>query len=154
MLKEVVFSTLQAGEQVEVSIGDTLRVWVDFVYTLPEPTDVVLWMSLVISPGRDYTVKQTEFLEASATPKEWSGFIDVPIEASGMFGVLKNYTYDLWFEIPTYTNEVAKAEKAVVITGAIPSLFEAIIPLMVLGLLAAVIMPMMAPEAEEEAVSE
>lgn len=136
MLKAVSFSALQTGQQVEVSPGDTLRVWVSFSYTLPKPTTVELWVSLVIPPGRDYTVKQkTETLEASTTPKEWTGFVDMPIEASGMFGILKNYTYDLWFEIPEYTGEVAIAEGAVVITGVLPGMLEMVGPLLVLGLM-------------------
>ena len=142
MIKTVSLASLQAGEQIGVSPGDTLEVLVSFNYLTTVPVAAELWLSLVIPPGRDYTVKQVEQLGVASDVTEWSGSIRMPIEASGIFGFLKNYTYDLYFEIPYATSEVAIAQDAVVVTGVVAGIVE-MIPNLILVMMMSVMMSVM-----------
>jgi len=142
MIKTVSLASLQDGGQVEVVIGDVLEVVVSFNYHAMTPITAELWLSLVIPPGRDYTVKQQEQLEATEEIKEWSGTIVMPIEESGMFGFLRNYTYDLYFEIPYATSEVVIVRNAVVVTGALVNILE-LVPALILVMMMSVMMSVM-----------
>lgn len=143
MLKSTSLSALQLGTQVEVSPGDTLEVEVSFDYRLTEPTQVELWLSLVIPPGRDYTIKYQVYLPGTGGALEtWTGTIEIPITSN--VG-LKNLTYDLWAEIRG-TNLVVKIDAAIVVsgitTGGIGGILD-IIPMMVIMMMMSVMMPMM-----------
>ncbi len=142
MIKTVSLASLQDGKQVEVSPGDTLEVLVSFNYLTSVPVTAELWLSLVIPPGRDYTVKQPEQLGVSDGVAVWSGSILMPIEASGVFGFLKNYTYDLYFEIPHATSEVAIALDAVVVTGVAAGIVE-MIPALIMVMMMSMMMSVM-----------
>lgn len=113
MIIETTLQALQAGQDLELAYGDTLRVTVTFNAIAPTAVTTEVWVSLVIEPGRDYTIKRSVALNKSITPLPYSVVVDMPI--SDTVG-LKNYTYDLWAELPSY-NKVVKISGAVTITG-------------------------------------
>lgn len=116
MLVETSLAALASGEQVALVPGDTLRVTCSFSYTVAEAITVTLWGALGIGLGRDIENFKQISLEASTTPKTWSGDIDIPIPTSGK----NNGTYWLQVEVQGYdlgSHAGQKIEGAVVISG-------------------------------------
>lgn len=146
MIKTASISALQTGKQVEVGPGDILEVSVSFDYIVSQPTTTEFWVSLIILPGRDYTVKRMIELEEAVGTKKWSGVIEMPITAS--LG-LKNYTYSLYAEIIgykagiAYTVAVDKAESAIIITGMGGGGGLDIMSMMIMVMMMSIMMPMM-----------
>lgn len=64
--------------------GDPLDVGVTFKYTSTEDTEVQLWASLSLPPGRDIEAFETIQLTKSLTENEWSGDITVQVPTSGV----------------------------------------------------------------------
>lgn len=119
MIVETSLVALQAGQQLELAAGDTLRVTVSFDAAMSSDTTTELWVSLLIEPGRDYTIKTPVPLKKSATPLPYSIVVDMPITTTCG---LDNLTYDLWAELPSY-DEVVKVQDAASITG-MPASFK------------------------------
>ena len=138
MLVETSLAALAAGEQVQLSPGDTLRVSCSFKYTVAEAVTVVLWASLGIGLGRDIESFEEISLEATLTPKTWEGYIDIPIPTSGK----NNGIYWLQAEIKGYPETQTRINDAVVISGMPVSVWEMIPTLMVLMMMG-MVMPMM-----------
>ena len=142
MLVQTSLSALAAGEQVELAPGDTLVVSCSFKYTVAEAVTVVLWASLGLGIGRDIESFKEISLEATLTPKTWEGDIDILIPSGKTAG-----TYWLKAEIEGYPESQTTIPDAAVIAG-VPGVFEAIGPLLAMGLMVAVV-GMMAPMMEE-----
>ncbi len=137
MLVITSLAELAAGEQVELGPGDTLRVNVSFKYTVAKGTTVTLWASLGLGLGRDIESFEEISLEATLTLKSWSGYIDLPIPASGK----KNGTYWLQAEVKGYPETQVRVNDAAVISGmgggiteALPSLMALMVMTMMMGM--------------------
>ena len=115
--------SLQAGQKLELAAGDILRVTVAFNAAVPQATTTELWVSLVIEPARDYTVKTTVSLQQSASPLPYSVDVDMPISTT--VG-LANTTYDLWAELPSFSDAQVKISGAISITGMPAGMLEGI----------------------------
>lgn len=139
MLVETSLSALAAGEQVQLSVGDTLRVTVSFKYVVAEPTTVVLWASLGLGIGRDIENKEEISLEGTITPKTWEGSIDLTVPQGVTAG-----TYWLRAEIEGYPETQVTLPNAVVISAP-PSP----IPLLIALVLMMGMMSMMVPMIKE-----
>jgi len=133
MLVETSLAALQAGEQVQLGPGDTLRVNVSFKYTVAQGTTATLWASLGLGVGRDIESFKEISLEATLTPKTWEGYIDIPVPTSGK----KNGTYWLQAEIKGYGDTQTRIDNAVVISGmpSITNIMDMIPMLMVVGMM-------------------
>lgn len=114
MIIETSLAALQAGQTVELSPGDILRVTVTFNAAMPSDATTELWISLVIPPARDYTVKKLVALSKSVTPLPYSVVVDMPITTTVGLG---NRAYDLWAELPSYPGAQVKILGAITITG-------------------------------------
>jgi len=136
MIVSTSLDALAAGEQVQLSVGGTLRVNVSFKYTVAEPTTVVLWASLGLGIGRDIENKEEISLEGAITPKTWEGSIDLTVPQGVTAG-----TYWLRAEIEGYPETQVTIDDAVVITAP-PSPIEMVGPLLVLGLMAGMVSQM------------
>ena len=113
MLVETSLSALAAGEQVQLGPGDTLRVNLTFKYAVAQAITVTLWVALGLGLGRDIESFKEISLEATLTPKTWTGYIDIVIPVSGK----TNGTYWLQAEIKDYGETQTRIDGAVIITG-------------------------------------
>ena len=141
MLVETSLATLAAGEQVQLGPGDTLRVNLSFKYTVAQAITVTLWAALGLGLGRDIEAFKEISLEATLTPKTWSGYIDIPIPTSGK----SNGTYWLQAEIKGYPETQTRINEAVMISGMsppTPDILSTLMMVMMMGM----IMPMMEEE--------
>ena len=135
MLVETSFAALQAGQQVQLGPGDTLRVNVSFKYVVSRGTTVTLWGWLALGAGRDMEAFKEITLDATLTPKSWEGYIDIPIPSSGK----RDGIYTLGVEV---NGTEDKIPDAVVISGMPTSVWETV-PLMMVVMMMGMIMPMM-----------
>ena len=142
MLVQTSLAALAAGEQVELAPGDVLRVSCSFKYVVAQATTVVLWASLGLGIGRDIESFKEISLEATLTPKTWTGDIDIEIPSGKTAG-----TYWLRAEIEGYPDTQTTIPDAAVIAG-VPSMMEMVGPLLAMGLMAGIV-SMMAPMMEE-----
>jgi hypothetical protein len=138
MLVETSLSALAAGEQVQLGPGDTLRVNLTFNYAVAQAITVTLWGALGLGLGRDIESFKDIDLEAAVTPKTWSGYIDIPIPASGK----TNGTYWLQVEIKGYPETQTRVDGAVVISGMPGGILD-MLPALVVVMMLGMIMPMM-----------
>jgi hypothetical protein len=144
MLVETSLAVLAAGEQVQLGPGDTLRVNLNFKYTVAQAITVTLWAALGLGLGRDIETFKEISLEATLTPKTWTGYIDIPIPTSGK----KNGTYWLQAEIKSYPETQTRIDNAVVISGMGGGFdLSSIMGIMVVVMMMGMVMPMM-EEAE------
>jgi hypothetical protein len=144
MLVETSLAALAAGEQVQLGPGDTLRVNLSFKYIVAQAITVTLWPSLGLGLGRDIESFKEISLEATLTPKTWSGYADILIPASGK----TNGTYWLQAEIKGYPETMVKIDNAVVISGMGGGGFDisSIMGIMMMVMMMGMIMPMMEEE--------
>ena len=142
MIVNTSLNALAAGEQIELAPGDVLRVSCSFKYVVAQAVTVTLWASLGLGIGRDIESFEEISLEAALTPKTWAGDIDISIPTGKTTG-----TYWLRAEIKGYPDTQTTIPDAVVISG-VPSVFEMIGPLLVLGLMMG-LLAMMTPALKE-----
>jgi len=142
MLVETSLAALAAGEQVQLGPGDTLRVNLSFKYTVAQAITAVLWASLGLGLGRDIESFKEISLEATLTPKTWTGYIDIAIPTSGK----SNGTYWLMAEVKGYPETQAKVDDAVIISGMSVGIMD-ILPTLMMVMMMGMVMPMM-EEAE------
>lgn len=146
MLVQTSLTALAAGEQVQLRLGDTLRVSYTFNYKVAETTSVEIWASLYnYSPGyldRKEAAQTKEIidLEGTLTYRPYESQIDIVI------GDISSGTYGLICELPKCDVE-QHIDDCIEVTAP-PSVFEMIGPLLVLGLMAGMV-SMMAPMMEE-----
>lgn len=148
MIIQVSLAALQAGQQVQLTLGDTLQVTVEIKAIMPKQVNTELWMSLIVGLGRDYTVKKSLALAQSDTERTYTETIDMPI-TSGLG--LKNMIYDLWAELPAF-NRVEKVSAAVILTGVEGGGgldISGIMGMMIVVMMMSMIMPMMTGEEGE-----
>ena len=137
---------LTEGQPLPITVGETVRVFYAFKYKLPETADVQIWASLfkyVLGIGNrqeNARTKGTITLEQALEWKDYSGEIDIVV------GQVGAGTYGLICELPDYRiwNHIDDCIEV----AAAPSMFEMIGPLLVIGLMAAMV-GMMAPMMEE-----
>jgi len=138
MLVETSLNALAAGQQVQLSPGDTMRVNVSFKYTVSQATTVTLWASLGLGVGRDIEAFKEISLEAALTPKTWEGYIDIPIPTSGK----RDGVYWLQAEIQGYPETQTRIDNAVVISGMPAGILD-ILPAMVVVVMMGMMMNVM-----------
>lgn len=149
MIVNTSLAALAAGDKVELVVGDVLRVSCSFSYIVSEAVIVILWASLGLGLGRDIETREETSLEAALTPKTWEGSIDIEIPSVSIipFVGIKSGTYWLRAEIEGYPETQTTIPDAVIISAA-PSIFDMIGPLLVMGLMMAM-MAMIMPKMKE-----
>lgn len=132
-------TALEAGKLVPLGPNDILVVDLSFKYTVSQGTTVMLWASLGIGIGRDIEASEEISLEATLTPKTWTGSIEIPIP--GADAGKANGTY--WMKVEVNGTEITIPD-AVVISG-MPSVLPVLdlIPSLMMVMLLGVMMPMM-----------
>lgn len=128
-------TVLAAGKLIPLTPGDTLVVEVSFKYTVAQGTTVTLWASLGLGVGRDIESFKEISLEASLTPKTWSGTTEIVIPASGK----SDGTY--WMKVEVDGNEVTIPD-AVVISGMSAGIMD-MLPMLMVVMMMGMMMPMM-----------
>lgn len=127
---------LTEGQPLSISAGDVIRLFYAFSYRLPERTIVRIWASLYqVTRTEKAQTKETITLEEALEWQDYSGEIDIVIGSigSGVYGLIVELPdYDIEDRIPNCL-EVA----------AVPSIFDTIMPLLILGLLAGLMLPML-----------
>ena len=137
---------LAEGQPLPVAVGDTIKVFYAFSYKMPETAGVKIWASLynytlgVLNREEKAQTKETITLVKSLEWKPYEGEIDIEI------GDISSGTYGLICELPDYDVE-HHLDDCLEVTAP-PSVFEMIGPLLVIGLMAAMV-GMMAPMMEE-----
>jgi hypothetical protein len=127
-------TVLANGKLIPLAPGDTLVIEVSFKYTVSQGTTVTLWASLGLGVGRDIESFKEISLEASLTPKTWSGTTEIVIPTSGK----SDGTY--WMKVEVDGNEVTVPD-AVVISGM--SSIMSMIPMLMMVMMMGMMMPMM-----------
>jgi len=127
-------TVLATGKLIPLAPGDTLVIEVSFKYTVSQGTTVTLWASLGLGVGRDIESFKEISLEASLTPKTWSGTTEIVIPTSGK----SDGTY--WMKVEVDGNEVTVPD-AVVISGM--SSIMSMIPMLMMVMMIGMMMPMM-----------
>lgn len=132
---------LTEGQPLPISVGDVIRLFYTFSYKLPERTTVRIWASLYDAPlgwlnrKEAAQTKETITLEETLEWQDYSGEIDIVI------GSIGSGIYGLIVELPDYDVE-ARIESCLEV-AAVPSVFDMIIPLLILGLMAGIMLPML-----------
>ena len=138
---------LTEGQPLPVNVGDTIRVFYAFNYKMPETSGVRVWASLYqVTRTEKAQTKDKITLMKSLEWKPYEGEIDIDI------GRVGSGTYGLICELPDYKDAEGnpvedKIEDCIEVTAA-PSPWEMIGPLLILGLMAAMV-SMMAPMMKE-----
>ena len=127
-------TVLATGKLIPLAPGDTLVIEVSFKYTVSQGATVTLWASLGLGVGRDIESFKEISLEASLTPKTWSGATEIVIPTSGK----SDGTY--WMKVEVDGNEVTVPD-AVVISGM--SSIMSMIPMLMMVMMMGMMMPMM-----------
>ena len=139
---------LAEGQPLTVAVGNTIKVFYGFKYKMPETTGVRIWASLykyslgILDRQGQAQTKETIPLEKALDWKDYSGEIDIVI------GDMPAGTKGLICELPDYGAEAEHHIDDCIEVTAAPSVFEMIGPLLVIGLMAAMV-GMMAPAMEE-----
>ena len=135
---------LVEGQPLPISVGDTLRVFHSFDYRMPNAADIRIWASLydytlgILNREEKAQTKQTITLEKALDWKSYSGEIDI------LVGDISPGIYGLICELPDY--DVDNSIDDCLEVTAVPSIWDMMGPLLVLGLMAGMIMPMMKEE--------
>lgn len=138
---------LNPGQPLPVGVGDTIKVFYAFNYKVAETTGVEIWASLyrytagVLDRSSQAQTKQTITLEKAIEWKLYEGEIDIVI------GQVNSGSWGLICELPDYAEAEQHIDDCIEVTAA-PGVFEMIGPLLVIGLMAAMV-SMMAPMMEE-----
>lgn len=132
---------LTEGEPLPVAVGDTLKVFYAFKYKMPETTDVRIWVSLYqITLTEKAQTKDEITLVKALEWKDYEGEIDIEV------GEIGSGTYGLICELPDYDME-HRIDDCIEVTAA-PGIFEMIGPLLVIGLMVALV-ALVAPKMKE-----
>lgn len=149
MIVRTSLGALAAGEQVQLSVGDTLRVSVSFKYTVAEDTIITLracpyhyTMGVLDRIGGSCGEAEIE-LERSTTLKLKEATVDMPIVPAAEGGIADG-TYGLIAEI-LGTDVEAHIDDCMVISGN-PAGITDILPMLILVMMMGMIMPMMEEE--------
>ena len=152
MLRTVSLAELASGQVIELSVGDTLRISVSFKYVVAEDTTVTLracpyqyTVGVLDRIGGSCGEADIE-LERSTTAKLKEATVDMPIVPAAEGGIA-NGTYGLIAEI-LGTDAEDHIDDCLIISGNPVSMMEMVGPLLVIGLMAAMV-GMMAPMMEE-----
>lgn len=135
---------LQAGGQVQLSVGDTLRVSVSFKYTVAEAVTVTLracpyqYKAGVLDRIGGSCGSAEISLEATLTPKTKEATVDMPIVPAAQGGIADG-TYGLIVEVNGAEQHI---DDVLVITGNPPGIMDMIAPMMMVMMMS-MIMPMM-----------
>jgi len=138
--------TLTEGVPVQVAVGETIRVFYSFQYRALQGATVQLWASLyryslgVLDRMAQAQTKTTVTLEPAEDWTTYEGQVDITI------GQVSSGTYGLIVELPEYDVE-DHVDDCIEVTAP-PSPIEMIGPLLVLGLMAAMV-SQMAPMMKE-----
>lgn len=128
---------LVSGNPVPKTTGETLKVFYAFNYKVAETVSVEIWASLytytagILDRLPLAQTKQTIVLEKALTFQPYEGEIDITI------GDISSGTYGLICEVPAYDVEDHIDECIEVI--APPSMMEMMGPILVIGLMAAMV---------------
>jgi hypothetical protein len=153
MLKTVSLAELASGQTIELTVGDTLRVVVSFKYVVAEDTVVTLracpyhYIGAGIDRIGGSCGEANIALERSTTATLKEATVDMPIVPDAEGG-LTDGTYGLIAEI-LGTNVEDHIDDCLIVGGnpaGIWGMMEIILPLIMLGLIAAMIVPMMRKE--------
>lgn len=140
-----VLYSLQEGQAVPITTGDTLKVAFAFKYKMPEQSSVQVWASLyrytagILDRASDAQTKGTILLEQSLEWKDYSGEIDILIpQISGTLGgiISGGINAGLWgliVELPDYNIE-EHIDNCLEATAA-AGIFDMIGPLLMIGLM-------------------
>lgn len=137
---------LTEGQPLPVAVGDTLKVFYAFKYKMPETTGVRIWASLyrytmgVLDRASAAQTKDKITLVKALEWKDYEDEIDIEI------GQISSGTYGLICELPDSDVE-HHIDDCIEVTAA-PGIMEMIGPLLVIGLMAAMV-AMMAPMMKE-----
>jgi len=153
LLIETSLDTLVAGEQVQLTVGDTLRVRVSFSYAAGQATTITLWATpyqykagiLDHIEGSRGTAQVS--LDAAVTPVTKEATVDMKVIPAAQGGI-SDGTYGLIVEIPN-TDVSAKIDSCLVISGNPPGLGDiltSLLPMLVMVMMLGMIMPMMQGE--------
>lgn len=152
MIVNTSLAALATGEQVQLSVGDILRVTVGFKYTAAEDTVITLRacpyhyvVGVLNRVGGSCSETDIE-LERAATTTLKETTVDMPIVPAAEGGV-SDGTYGLIVEI-LGTDVEDHIDDCLVIGGNPTGMMEMIGPLLVLGLMAGMV-AMMAPMMKE-----
>jgi hypothetical protein len=146
MIVSTSLGALAAGEQVQLSVGDTLRVSVGFKYVVAEDTIVTLracpyqyTLGILDRIGSCCGEADIE-LERTTTAKLKEATVDVPIIAAAEGGI-EDGTYGLIAEIPGSDTE-DKIDDCLVISGN-PAGITDMLPMLMVVMMMGMMMPMM-----------
>ena len=135
---------LTEGQPLPISVGETIRVFYAFSYRLPERTTIRIWASVheyvagILNRREAAQTKETIILEKALEWEDYEGEIDIVV------GDIGSGTYGLICELPDYDTEDRIDDCLEV--AAVPSIWEMIGPLLVIGLmvgLVSIMSPMM-----------
>jgi len=146
MIVNTSLTALAAGEQVQLSVGDTLRISVSFKYTVAEDTIVTLracpyqyTLGVLDRIGGSCGEADVE-LERSTTSKLKEANVDMPIVPASEGGIA-NGTYGLIAEI-LGTDVEDHVDDCLVISGN-PAGITDLLPMLIVVMMMGMIMPMM-----------
>lgn len=142
MIVQTSVGAMAAGEQVQLSVGDTLRVTVSFKYTVAEDTIVTLRacpyqyrLGVLDRIGGSCAEADIE-LERSTTPKLKEATVDMPVVPASEGGIA-NGTYGLIVEI-LGTSVEAHVDDCLVISGnaaGVTDMLSLVMVVMMMGLM-------------------
>jgi len=146
MIVNTSLTALAAGEQVQLSVGDTLRISVSFKYTVAEDTIVTLracpyqyTLGVLDRIGGSCGEADVE-LERFTTSKLKEANVDMPIVPASEGGIA-NGTYGLIAEI-LGTDVEDHIDDCLVISGN-PAGITDLLPMLIVVMMMGMIMPMM-----------
>lgn len=137
---------LVEGQPLPISVGETIRVFYAFNYKMPERTDVRIWASVheyvygILNRRELAQTKEIITLVKTLEWKPYDGEIDIVV------GDIGSGTYGLICELPDF--DVEDRIDDCLEVAAVPSIFEMIGPLLVMGLMMG-IMSIMSPMMKE-----
>lgn len=153
MLRTVSLAELVSGQTIRLSVGDILRVAVSFKYIVAENTVVTLracpyhYVGPILDRIGGSCGEANIALERATTATLKEATVDMPIVPDAEGG-LTDGTYGLIAEI-LGTNVEDHIDNCLIVSGnpaGIWGTMEIILPLIMLGLMAAIIVPMMRKE--------
>ena len=139
---------LVEGQPLPIKAGDTIRVFFTITGRVPENTEVEIWASVyhyalgLLNKQEKAQTKGATTLEASLEIKDYEREVDINIgeivPGSGLYGLIVELR---GYEDVNGNPMEAKTEDCLEFI-ATPGIFDMIGPLLVLGLLAGLVMPM------------
>lgn len=148
-----VLYSLAEGQPLPIGTGETIKVFYALKYKMPEETGVKVWASLyrytvgILDRVTQAQTKETIILEKAIEEKDYEGEIDIVVGVGGGLGEIVGIgsgLYGLICELPDYDKEEHIDDCLEVTAPA--GIFDMIGPLLVLGLMAGIMVPMMKEE--------